>query len=161
MDKSEIDNAGRNVRRLLKDAALLYKHERLPSTLLLLLCAVDALAPRIAGYERVRERYIQFLTDRLHNYPGPGVKLEKVQIPKTGEMLDFAHIIYTYMRNPIVHEGQTLDVRTGSLIAHVVLDFQDKRLVSRIDDARDRIIVGGDWLIGRLFTILNHELDKA
>ncbi len=161
MNNSEMDSAGRNVRRLLNDAALLYKHERLPSALLLLLCAIDALAPRIAGYERVGERYIAFLTDRLHNYPGPGVKLEKVQLPKTGEMLGFAHIIYTYMRNPIVHEGQTLDVRTGTLIAHVVLDFVDKSLVCRFDAPSDRVIVGGDWLIGRLFTILSHELDKV
>ncbi|TAJ98217.1 hypothetical protein EPO44_11970 [bacterium] len=149
------------MRRLLDDAALLYEHQRLPSTLLLLLCAVDALAPRIAGHGRVGERYIAFLTDRLNNYPGAGVKLAKVQILKTGEMLDFAHIIYTYMRNPIVHEGQTLDVRAGGLVAHVVLDFNDKTLVCRSDDPSDSVIVGANWLIGRLFAVLRHELEGS
>ena len=158
MNMVPMDASGSQVRRLLEDAKLLHSHGRLSSTLLLLLCAVDALAPRNAGHGRVGKRYIAFLKDRLMNYPGPGVRLAEVQVPKTGERLHFAHIIYTYMRNPLVHEGRTLDVRADGLVAHVVLDFEDTSLVCRSDDPSDRVIVGAHWLIGRLFTILEHEL---
>lgn len=74
------------------------------------------------------------MDDRLKDYPGPGVKLVQVQIPKTSEMLTSGHILYTHMRNPLVHARETLDVRTRGPVAHVVLDFEDKRLVCREDD---------------------------
>lgn len=180
VDKAGENTESKSARRLLEDAALLYANKRLPSALLLLLCAVDALAPRVTGHGRVGERYISFLKRCLNDYAGPleatrvmvpdvctlefspgsNVHLENVKVPKTGEMLDFAHIIYTYMRNPIVHEGQTLDVRGDGVDAHVRLDFNDDRLVSRVDEDSETVVIGAPWLAKQLFVILNHELSK-
>ena len=161
MDNHRMLGISQNARRLLADAALLRQHHRLPTALLLLLCLVDALAPRPAGHGRVGERFIAFLDDALIKYSDTGVNLMKVEIPETGELLSFGHILYTYMRNPLVHSGESLDVRSHRLVAHVVLDFEDERLICRSDNPSGRVIIGAKWLIDRLFTILDCVLKNA
>jgi hypothetical protein len=108
----------------------------------------------------VGKRFVSFLDDLLERHSASGANVVKIEVPKTetGELLTFGQILYTYMRNPLVHEGQTLNVRTDFTVAHVVLDFDDPRLMCRSNDPSGVVILGAKWLIKRLFVLLDCEL---
>jgi len=91
------------------DAVGLYHLGRKYSSMLLLLCAVDALA-RIfdPGKDNVGERFRNFLRDRLPAHTR--VQNFNIRVPQRDDTFCIEYILYRYLRNPMVHEGAHLDV---------------------------------------------------
>jgi len=140
---------------LFSDSIGLFNFGRRYSCLLLLLCAIDALAKRKFPQLGVKERFTKHLKENLPKQTR--VENFNIRIPKKNCMLRLEEVLYQYLRNPMVHEGASLDIKTTTG-AHVVLYWgSDKRYV-KVDD--DTVTLGGNGVILVLFGVV-HDGIKA
>jgi|GEM_PF-2442432 hypothetical protein len=164
IDSESKKNISTDIRWLLDDANCLYKEGRRYGAMLLLLCAIDALAPRLTKDRRanVSDRYINYLDSEFtKNSQGPGVHIKSIVMPQTGKSVSFAYICYSYLRNPMVHEGNILKVDADGRQEMVYLDWSDSGLASHVDKSNNRVVIGGVWLIRHLFQIVTRAVRMA
>jgi hypothetical protein len=155
--------AGANVEKhklfwLFSDAVGLFHLGRKSSSLLLLLCAVDALAkeafPKL-GPNASKERFTRYLKEHLPKQTR--VQNLHIRVPKKARMLRLEEILYCFLRCPMVHEGAQLDMRT-TIGANVLLDWQSEKSYVKVDD--DTVILGANGIIRWLFGVVHDALKK-
>ena len=131
---------------LFHDAFGLFHLERKPAALLLLLCAVDALAARALPEvpERDGERFKRYLGERLPKY-AKAAHFD-VRVRGQNQTLRIEAVLHNYLRNPVVHEGLRLDMEKVSGVA-VHIDWADEARYLRWSDREGRLIIGADWLV--------------
>lgn len=138
---------------LFTDAVGLFHLGRKYSALLLLLCAVDALA-RIADTENenVGERFQNFLKEKLPAQTR--VQNFNIRVPKRNDTFRLEYILYKYLRNPLVHEGTALDVTEPAGFA-VYLDWSYAAPSVNVDNTNNLVVFGGDWIVDMLAGVVN------
>jgi hypothetical protein len=138
------------------DAVGLYHLGRKYTSLLLLLCAVDALA-RAAdpANDNVGERFQGFLRDRLPKHTH--VENFNIRVPQRDEMFRLEYILYKYLRNPVVHEGAHLDVTAPAKFA-VYIDWAWGAPSVHVDNDNNRVVLGGDWTLDILGGVVQDAL---
>lgn len=146
--EQQVDTRQHELSWLLRDAVGLFHLGRKCSSMLLLLCAVDALASRAdPDNNNVRERFEAFLKKRLPRYTR--IQNFNIRVPKLGKLCRLEHILYKYLRNPMVHEGAHLDMHEPSDF-EACIDWSDGARYIRIDDELNQVVLGGDWVIEML-----------
>jgi len=81
---------------MLRDAIGLMNFQRYYSAMLLLLCAVDALAARHFPKKGVRERFEEFLKTHMRRPGRP--QIHNIYVPPRDDLLTFEYILYKYLR---------------------------------------------------------------
>jgi len=144
---------------LLDDAVTLYHLGRKHGAILLLLCAVDALA-RVADPENTNngDRFEQFLRSKMRR-PGRA-QIHNIQVPKLNRLFSFEYIIYKFLRCPIVHEGARLEASDPAEFA-VCLDWDTIPRGVKVDSDHNRVILGGELVLGILADAVQHELGSG
>lgn len=136
-----------NLEWLLDDAKMLYKLNRKDSAILLLLCAVDALAkfddPRNTN---VGERFEKFLKKKMRRPERPQV--HNIEVPKKKEIHTFEYIIYKFIRCPFVHEGSQL--RAIDSEYEVCIDWHTIPNGIKVDTENNKVILGGVLILNIL-----------
>lgn len=141
---------------LLNDVIELYRLGRKHSAILLLVCAVDALA-RASDTEctNVGERFERFLRSKMRR-PGRA-QIHNIQVPKFDRLFSFEYIIYKFLRCPIVHEGARFEASDPSEFA-VCLDWETIPHGVQVDGENNRVILGGELVLNLLADAVSHEL---
>ena len=139
----------RDLRWLWDDATCLFGQNRKNAALLLLLCAVDALAKReYPSEDKVRVRYTTFLNDGLKKHI-PTADMVWHRTP-AGQGLRFADVVYKYLRNPVVHQGQDLsdadEICVRWSCGTMFWDLANKPILLGGDDCLEKIV--GDATFG-------------
>ncbi len=140
---------------LLRDALGLLNLLRKPPALLLLLCAIDALAGREYPKMKVGPRFKKYLRKRLSKYTGVTDFLVKIQGHE--EPLRLEDILYKYLRCPMIHEGLVLDMRHASNVP-LLLDWSDNRQGYVQVDESGTVIIGADGVINALVNIVSEAV---
>ena len=144
---------------LFTDAVGLYHLGRKYSSLLLLLCAVDALAKAAdPAKENVGERFQAFLKERLPKHTR--VENFNIRVPKRDAVFRLEYILYKYLRNPVVHEGAHLDVTVEGTFA-VFIDWAPAAPSVHVDNEKNRVVLGGDWTVDVLGSVIKDALVEA
>ena len=133
---------------MLSDAMALNESGRRYGAILLLLCAVDALAKRAYPKKNnVRDRFQTFLESKMRRPGRPQVW--NIYIPSRKEPLPFEYILYKYLRNPVVHEGARLEL--GHPNNYVVrIDWHKIPRGIKVDSNNNQVILGGELIIDLL-----------
>ena len=136
-----------NFKWLLDDAIELYKMNRKDSAILLLLCAVDALA-RLDDLhnENVGERFEKFLTKKIRRPGRP--QIHNIEVPKKKKLHTFEHIIYKFIRCPFIHEGTQLKAIENDY--EVCIDWHTTPHGIKIDQGKNKVILGGELVLNIL-----------
>lgn len=143
---------------LLEDAKMLYQLGRKHSAILLLVCAVDALARNNDPTNKnVGERFEAFLKSKMRR-PGRA-QIHNILVPKSGRPFSFEYIIYKFLRCPLVHEGARLEAADPTEFA-VCLDWETIPHGVKVDNANDRVILGGELVFDLLADAVQHELES-
>ena len=144
---------------LFTDAVGLYHLGRKYSSLLLLLCAVDALAKAAdSANENVGDRFKAFLKQRLPKHTR--VENFNIHVPKRDAMFRLEYILYKYLRNPVVHEGAHLDVNVEGTFA-VFIDWAPGAPSVHVDNKQDRVVLGGNWIVDILGGVVKDALVES
>lgn len=152
------DPRGHDLWWMFSDAVALFHQGRKYSCLLLLLCAVDALAKKAKlSVSGVGERFREFLKERLPKHTR--VQNFNIGVPHHGDFMRLESILYKYLRNPMVHEGAHLDVQDPSGFA-VCLDWSNQAPSVRCDAANRLVILGGEWIVDILGGVVKDEMEK-
>ena len=140
---------------MFQDAVGLLNLQRKYSALLLLLCAVDALARRRFPNKGVGERFEEFLKEQMRREGRPQV--HNIEIPSRGELLTFERILYKYLRNPVVHEGAQLALDHPKGYA-VQIDWEALPRGIKVDSDNNRLILGGELVLDILLDAVSNGL---
>lgn len=141
---------------LFTDAVGLHHLGRKYSSLLMLLCAVDALATAADPLnENVGERFQTFLKQRLPKHTR--VENFNIRVPQRNDMFRLEYILYKYLRNPVVHEGARLDVNCGGTFAVFIVWTPGAPSV-HVDNENNRDVLGGDWIVDILGGVVKDAL---
>jgi hypothetical protein len=144
---------------LLTDALGLFHFGRKYSAMILLLCAVDALARQAdPDNDKVSERFEEFLKTQMRRPGRPQVW--NIYVPKRDEILSFEYILYKYLRNPVVHEGARLELDHPSHYA-VCLDWSNYPRGIQVDSDHKRVVLGGDLVLDILIDAVANGLKDA
>lgn len=144
---------------MFSDAMGLFHLDRKYSCVLLFLCAVDALAKRAkADVDKVGERFRGLLAEKLPKYTR--VQNFNIHVPQYGDFMRLEEILYTYLRNPMVHEGAKLDVDDPSGFA-VCLDWSSKAPSVRISTEEKLVVLGGDWIVDCLAGVVKEVMAEG
>ncbi len=139
--------ANEDLRWMLTDAKWLYHLGSKRGCLLMLLCAVDALArrahPQLSGRGNVAKRFCRYLRKHLVTYPLITSEFT-VDVPGKGG-LKLEDVLYKYLRGALVHEGSKLSL-DESPEQPVVIDWQDPRVILN-GSHQGKLVLGGDWII--------------
>ena len=145
-DGQPTDPANADLFWMFHDAFGLFHLGKKPTALLLLLCAVNALAER--AYSQVEaqagEKFRRFLGERLPKYTKAASF--DVRIRGQGELLRVEAVLYEFLRNPTVDGGFRFDMEKVSNVA-VNIDWADDARYLRWGDREGRLVIGGDWLV--------------
>ena len=133
----------------------LLQHGRRYGALLLLLCAVDALAVRAYPGARFGDRFKDYLKVKLPAQTR--IQTINIRVPKREQVLPLEYILYKYLRNPMVHEGAHLDVDQPSRF-EVSIDWSNEAASIRIDDDSNQVVLGGNFVINILKGIVTDGL---
>jgi hypothetical protein len=140
---------------LLDDAIELYKLNRKDSSILLLLCAVDALAKYDdPNNKNNRERFEKFLTKKMR-WSGR-VQIHNIEVPKKKKLCSFEYIIYKFIRCPFVHEGTQL--RAIDSDYDVCIDWYTIPHGIKVDQEKNKIILGGELVLKILVDVVKTSL---
>lgn len=155
----QIDVASHEFSWLFTDAVELWHLGRKYSALLLLLCAVDALAKEVDPSNKyVGKRFRAYLKDRLPRHTQ--VENFNIRVPKRDDTFRLEYILYKYLRNPVVHEGAHLDVASPASFA-VCLDWSDGAPSVKVANDNGRVVLGGVWIMDVLAGVVRDELAEA
>lgn len=142
------------IKEILDDSIFLYKSGKSKSSLLLLLCLIDAISKKHYPQLRVKKRYCKYLKERF-------IKMRLnigCTIKEKGKVVYLDEIIYEYFRCSFVHEA---DDRTNrSYEVQIEYDnpgrFSFNSLILR-DSPNQKFIVKADNLIEILFEIIKTD----
>jgi hypothetical protein len=138
------------------DAVGMFHLGRKCSAMLLLLCAVDALARVFdPGNKNVGDRYRKFLRDRLPAHTR--IQNFTIHVPRRKDTFRIEYILYRYLRNPMVHEGAHLDVSKPTNFA-VQINWATNAPSVHVDDDNNRVIFGGEWIVDTLGRVVKDAL---
>ena len=141
---------------LFTDAVGLYHLGRKYSSLLLLLCAIDALAKAAdPENDKVGERFQAYLKQRLPKHTH--IENFNIRVPKRDAMFRLEYILYKYLRNPVVHEGAHLDVKVEGTF-EVFINWASGAPSVVVDNEKNRVILGGDWTVDILGGVVKDAL---
>ena len=127
------------------DAVGMFHLGRKYSSMLLLLCAVDALAKVFdPDNDNVGDRYRNFLRDRLPAHTR--VQNFNTRVPQRDDTFRIEYILYRYLRNPMVHEGAHLDVTEPANFA-VQIAWSTSAPSVHVDNDSNRVVFGGEWIV--------------
>ena len=143
---------------MLTDAVDLLRLGKRYSAMLILLCAVDALAKRTISKGQVGERFEEFLKSKMRREGRPQVW--NIFLPSQNQLLTFEYILYKYLRNPLVHEGARLELGHPSGY-DVQIDWHDLSRGIKVDSENNRLILGGELIIDILYDAVNEGLKDA
>ena len=129
---------------MLNDAIHLLQSKRPYGAILLLLCAVDAIAARRFPGMGVRERFEEYLKTQMRRPERP--QIHNIFVPPRNELLTFEYILYKYLRNPVVHEGAKLELDSPAGCA-VQIDWGELSRGVKVDGVHSRVILGGELII--------------
>lgn len=139
---------------LLEDAIELYRIGRKRGSILLLACAVDALAQRRNPQNsNNRERYVNFLKEKMRR-PGRA-QIHNQWVPRLGRALEFEFLFYKFLRCPLVHEGSTLEAAAPDV--YVCLDWENPWQINT-DHSSNVVFLGGEFAFDVLSDAVAHEL---
>jgi len=144
-----------SARWLLDDASTLYRLGRKHSAILLLLCAVDALAREAdPANPRSADRFEAFLRSRMRRPERPQV--HSIEIARLGRLFSFEYIIYKFLRCPIVHEGARLEANDPSEFI-VCVDWDTVPHGIKLEPDQQRVLIGGELVLELLADAVQHE----
>ena len=143
---------------MLSDTAHLLRDNRPYGALLLLLCAVDALASQSFPTLGVRERFEEYLKTKMRRTGRPQV--HNIFVPPRNELLTFEYILYKYLRNPVVHEGARLELDHPCGYA-VQIDWDKLSCGLKVDSEHNRVIIGGELIIDILIDAVTDGLKEG
>ena len=127
------------IKEILDDAIYLNKNRRPKSSLLLLLCLIDAIAKKHYPLLSVGVRYSKYLNDRLtENGLGGSFRIEEKD-----KLINLGDIIYEYFRCFFVHAA---DDRTSS-------DYEVQ--IEYNNNGKERLNI--DSMYAHFIAILNHN----
>jgi len=157
--KKPIDIKIHELSWLFTDAVGLYHLGRKYSSLLLLLCAVDALAKKVEPKNKgVRQRFEDYLMKNLPRHTN--VQNFNIRVPKKNKTFRLENLLYKFLRNPIIHEGAHLDIRKPSIFS-VYIDWTNGARYIQVDNELNRVVLGGDWLIDILGGVVKDGLGET
>jgi len=143
---------------MFSDAVGLFHLGRRYSSMLLLLCAVDALAKRSKPtIEKVGDRFRELLKEKLPKYTR--VDNFNIHVPQHGDYMRLEAILYKYLRNPMVHEGAHLDVEDSSGFA-VCIDWSHRAPSVRVDQVERAVVLGGEWIVDVLGGVVTETIGE-
>lgn len=143
---------------MLSDALDLLSQKRRYSALLILLCAVDALARRrFPKTTRVKQRFEEFLKSKMRRPGRP--QLWNIFVPQRNELLAFEHLFYKYLRNPMVHEGARMELDHPKGYA-VQIDWHDLPRGVKVDGVNNRVVLGGELILNILIDAVSEGLKE-
>lgn len=144
---------------MFSDAVGLFHLGRKYSSMLLLLCAVDALAKRVKpSLNKVGDRFKELLKEKLPKYTR--VENFNVHVPQHGNFIQLEEILYKYLRNPMVHEGAHLDVEDPSGFA-VCLDWSHRAPSVRVRKEDKLVVLGGEWIVDCLGGVVSESMAEG
>jgi hypothetical protein len=133
---------------MLSDAMALRDSGRTSGAILLLLCAVDALAARAyPNSKEVGRRFKPFLKSKIRRSGLPQVW--NIYVPSRKELLPFEDILYKYLRNPILHEGARLELDYPANYT-VRIDWYEISRGIKVDSENNQLILGGELIMDLL-----------
>jgi len=147
-----MNNSIKDIEWLLVDAKFLFASNRYSGSLLMLLCAIQALSRQCSG-ENDHQRFENYLREKLPSKTR--VKNLFIQIKKESNLMRLEEILYNYLRNPMIHQGKHLKYPDDSG-ARVSIDFSIDA-ASLVSDGRN-LIIGGRWLCDVLASVIQDEL---
>ena len=140
---------------LLNDAIAMYQLDRKYSAILLLLCAIDALAKRSnPDNEKVGERFENFLKSKMRREGRP--QIHNIHVPKENKLLTFEYLIYKFLRNPIIHEGTKLVIQNDYAVC---IDWNEIPHGIKVDSKNNRVLLGGELVFNILADAVTHEIN--
>ena len=142
---------------LLDDARALYALGRKHGAILLLVCAVDALARAKYPKTDVGERFRTFLKSKMRR-PGRA-QIHNVGVPKTNSVMPFESLIYKFIRNPLVHEGNRLVAKDPNVT--VCLDWDTVPNGMKVDWENSVVLLGGEFTLNILSDAITHEIGAS
>ncbi|MCD4830321.1 MAG: hypothetical protein K8R02_00770 [Anaerohalosphaeraceae bacterium] len=143
---------------MLQDAIGLLNFQRKYSAMLLLLCAVDALAKQRFPKEKNNgDRFVNFLKEQIRQ-PERG-QVHNIYVPESKKLLPFERILYKFLRNPLVHEGDQLELdhKTG---CNVQIDWNKLSRGINVDGDNNRLILGGELVLDILLDAVSNGLKQ-
>jgi hypothetical protein len=140
---------------LLDDARALYAQGRKHGAILLLVCAVDALArARDPSVTNNKARFVDFLHSKMRRQGR--AQIHNIGIPKTGAVMPFEELLYKFLRCPLVHEGARLKVDDPDIA--VCLDWDTVPNGVKCDWDNNVVLLGGELAFQLLSDAVMHEL---
>ena len=147
-----------NSQWLLEDAGALYQMNRKYGAILLLLCAVDALAREADPNNRnVGERFKKFLCSKMRREGR--AQIHNIEIPQEGKFYTFENLIYKFLRNPLVHEGARLETDHQDDYA-VCIDWENIPYGLKVDSEDKKVILGGELVFNILEDAVQDEIKR-
>jgi len=144
---------------MFSDAVGLFHLGRRYSSMLLLLCAVDALAKRAKPtISQVGDRFRALLKEKLPKHTR--VENFNIHVPQHGNFMRLEEILYKYLRNPMVHEGAHLNVEDPSGFA-VCIDWSRSAASVRISQAEKLVVLGGEWIVDCLGGVVTDTMAEC
>ena len=148
MIKIETNKIVHDLKWLFDDAITLYQMNRKFSAILLLLCAIDALAKRQEpGNKNVGERFENFLRNKMRREGRS--QIHNIYVPQKDKLYTFEFLIYKFLRNPIIHEGAQLELDSQDNYT-VCIDWDDLPNGVKVDSENNRVILGGELVFNIL-----------
>ncbi|MGA2507376.1 MAG: hypothetical protein ABSF80_07870 [Chitinispirillaceae bacterium] len=144
---------------LLDDAVTLYHLGRKHSAILLLLCAVDALAREAAPTNtNSADRFENFLRSKMRR--SGRAQIHTIEIARLGRSFSFEYIIYKFLRCPLVHEGARLEANDPTEFI-VCLDWDTIPHGIKLEPDLNRVLLGGELVFDILADSVQHELENG
>jgi hypothetical protein len=139
---------------LLNDAITMYQLNRKRSAILLLLCAVDALARRSdPDNKKVGERFENFLKSKMRREGR--TQIHNIQVPKENKLFTFECLIYKFLRNPFIHEGTKLENQNDYAVC---IDWNEIPHGIKVDSKNNKVILGGELVYNILTDAVKDEI---
>jgi hypothetical protein len=139
---------------ILDDAIVLNDLGRKHGAILLLLCAVAALArDSYPTIKKDSERFEQFLRSKMRR--PDRVQVHNIFVPKMNQIFSFEYIIYKFLRCPLVHEGARLEATDPAEFA-VCLDWEEIPRGIKVDGDNNRVIIGGELVLDILVDAIRY-----
>ena len=143
---------------LLEDALFLNHSGKKYGAILLLICAVDALAKRAYPTNKiVGDRFEKFLRSKMRR--AGRAQIHNIYVPKYNKLYSFEYIIYKFLRCQLVHEGPWLEASDPDEFA-VCLDWDTIPHGVKVDSENNRVILGGELVMSILADAVHHELQR-
>jgi len=156
-ETSQIPEKSQQFSWMLEDAVELLRLQRRYGAMLILLCAVDAIASHCFPKKGVGERFEEFLKKQMRR--SGRAQIHNIFVPSKNELFSFEKILYKYLRNPVVHEGAQLELDHPKNYT-VQIDWTEIPRGIRVDNDNNRLVLGGELIIDILLDAVINGLEE-